>query len=171
MGKGNNRQFNNKMYNYFKNTLFVDLKQTTRIKYYDDLTDFFFSIKDLQHYNPQVFEEVVDNIDGFFDIYKDIMSNISFQDRYLQIAESKKFNAVNALHSMIFSIPANSYIREKLVVAHERLETLMTKYLNDIYSIYRKRLGITGPLMSTRPVNTMKGPKPHNFYFDTYQFY
>lgn len=156
----------------FANVVLRDLKPSSRIRYYPDILDLFYSIKDLQHYNPQVFEEVVDNIDAFFDMYKAIISGVTFADRYLQIADSKKHNAVNALHSMIFSMPGNKYVVKKLDLAHQRLETLLTRYLNNIHNFVRKQNSIRGINNFTRVLDN--GPKEANFYFDrqyTYQFY
>ena len=71
---------------------------------YHDLVDFFFSIQDLSQYNPQAYEEMINNVNSFLVIY-DETKNITrlCEDKY-QIAEQKVYNAVNALHSIIHSL-------------------------------------------------------------------
>jgi len=137
-----------------------------------DMLDFLYSIQDMYEYNPEAYEEMMDNLNVFFKVY-DIMSKGTEQcDYYYQIAESKKGNAVNALHSLVFKVPNNIIVMDKHSRAHKRLETLLNNYLNELYDICHHKVLKHGRNIYNRAINL--GPKESNHFFDndfTYQFY
>lgn len=138
----------------------------------DNVIDLLFSVQDLYKYNPQAYEEVIDNLDSFFEIYGAIKRGSKFCDSYFQIADSKKNNAINAFHSIILTIPANFEMVDKYNRAHKRLETIMNVYLNELYDNCEHDLLKNGYNVYRRMINT--GPKEYNHYFDkdyTYQLY
>jgi len=145
------------------------------IQYDNDLIDFLFSIQDFYQYNPQAYEEMVDNIDHFMEIRDIIFLDTKFCEQYYQIAVNKKDNAVNALQSIIFTIPPNVEITDKLDRAHERLETLLTNHINELYAECQKDLIVNGLNVHKTIIPT--GPKAYNVYSPdvkgkfTYQFY
>ena len=135
----------------------------------DDLIDLLYSIQDFYHYNPQSFEELVDNLDSFFRLYTAIKRGSQFCDQYYQIAESKKDNSLNALHSLIFSIPNHKIVTDKFNRAHKRLETIMNYYINELYDVCKRDLLKNGYNVERREINT--GPKEFNQYYDKYFSY
>ena len=138
----------------------------------EDLVDLLFSIQDWYHYNPQAYEEMIDNLYAFFELYDSIKRGSKFCDQYYQIASSKKNNAINSLHSMIFTIPTHAEVMDKFNRAHKRMETIMNDYLNEIYDVCHRDLLKKGYDITRRAINT--GPKAANHYFDkdyTYQIY
>jgi len=141
-------------------------------EYNQDLIDFIYSIQDMHIYNPESFEEMADNINHFLKIYDIIFENYSLREQYYQIAESKKNNALNAFHAIILSLPVDNKITDKFNRAHKRLETILNKYLNDLYDECRHKLIIQGYNINKRHINI--GPKEANNYFEkdfSYQFY
>lgn len=145
------------------------LKETRE---FDDVVDFVFSIQDLYHYNPKAYEEMIDNIDNFFKVYNIIQIGTRRCDDYYTIADSKRSNAVNALHSMIYELPTSPELNDKHIRAHKRLETLLNKYQNELYDICQRDLLKRGRDVNRRHILT--GPKPANRYSEedfTYQFY
>lgn len=141
-------------------------------KEYKDVVDFIFSIQDFYQYNPKAYEEIVDNLDNFFKVYQIIkIGTPQFNDWY-KIATTKKDNAINAVHSIIFTLPNSPVTNDKHVRAHKRLETIMNKYLNELYDFCERELLKQGRNVNTSQILT--GPKPANHYFEkdyTYQFY
>jgi len=138
----------------------------------DDIIDFLFSIQDFYMYNQQAYEEMIDNLEVFFQIYSQITLDVSYCSYYYQIAESKKENALNSLHSIIFKLPNNRFFIDKYDRAHERLETILLKYINQMYSKCKRDLDKNGYDISKRHIDT--GPVGYNNYFvsDTaYEFY
>lgn len=145
---------------------------TELIKNKKDVYNFLFSIQDMYHYNPRAYEEMVDNIDAFLDIYDRIDKSKNLCEYNYQIAESKKDNAVNSLQSIIHSLPDNKDIVDKLVRSHKRLNTVLHDYLEKIYNECYSDTVKKGYHVHRRAINL--GPKEANHYFDTdysYQFY
>nr|QBK88483.1 MAG: hypothetical protein LCMiAC01_01600 [Mimivirus LCMiAC01] len=143
-----------------------------KIRYHDDIIDFLFSIQDMYEYNPQAYEEMSDNIEAFLTVYDIIHAGTPLCDHYYQIAESKKDNALNSLHSIIYKIPGDNVVVEKHTRAHKRLETILNKYLNKLYDECQHNIVKYGRTVYNRAINL--GPKEHNHYQDkdfSYQFY
>ena len=140
---------------------------------YNDIVEFFFSIQDFYIYNPQAYEEIIDNVDNFLNIYEDLKIGTQFCEDKYKIADSKKRNALNALHSIIYNISANEpVITDKLNVAHKTLEDILNKYQGEILKICNHALIDEGYNM-TRKLLT-NGPSPHNIYpkeTSNYEFY
>ena len=137
-----------------------------------DFVDFIFSVQDFYVFNPQAYEEFIDNLDSFKIIHNNIFAESEFSNFYYQIADSKKNNALNAFHSLIFTLPNNKIFTEKFDRAHKRLETILNKHMNEIYDQCNHNLQKDGYDVLKRQIN--KGPKEFNHYFDkdfTYQFY
>jgi hypothetical protein len=143
------------------------------INNYPDLIDFFFTIQELYNYNPQAYEEIIDNIESMLILYKDIDKITSkCEDRY-QIAESKIRNALNALHSLIFSLENNKMIN-KLNKAHRKLNHILNNYLFKMFKKCEDTKLISGYNSDSRLIEFDK-PKPHNTYNNnnkfSYEFY
>jgi Ca2+/Na+ antiporter len=137
-----------------------------------NIIEFLFSIQDMYKYNPSVYEEIIDNIDVFFQVYDYIFKDVKYCEYYYQIAKSKARNSTNALHSLIYTIPNSKVVTDKLNRAHERLETLMNHYLNEIYNKCNEER-IKGGLDIFK-TQILLGPKPFNEYNHTdytYEFY
>lgn len=138
-----------------------------------DIIDFLFSIQDFYVYNQQAYEELIANIESFLTLYEDIFGgdeDLAFY--YYQIAESKKNNALNSLQSMIYKLPVDPIITDKFDRAHKRLETILNKYMNQLYDKCTHLIIKNGHNIHTRQINT--GPREANHYFDKefgYQFY
>lgn len=143
-----------------------------KFKNHPDIIDFVFSVQDFYVYNPQAYEEFIDNLDNFFSLHRDIFGGNQLQNSYYQIAESKKMNAQNAFMSLIHSLPSNKFITEKFDRAHKRLETILNKYLNELYDRCQTDILRDGFDIYKMQINT--GPKEWNTYLNkpfTYQFY
>lgn len=137
----------------------------------DDIINFFFSVQDLYQYNPQAYEECVDNVRAFFKLYNTVFIGTEFCDDYFIIAKSKKNNALNCFHSLIFKLPQHAVITDKFNRAHKRLETLLTKYLNELFDKCDQNLITNGYSINKRSINL--GPTEYNVYSDidkTYSF-
>ncbi len=138
----------------------------------EDIVDFLFSIQDFYIYNPQTYEEMIDNINAFYTVYDSLLNDEKFANYYYQIAESKKLNALNLLQSFIHNLPNEKLYTDKLDRAHERLETILNVYLNHLYDACDHNLIKNGYNYLTRHINV--GPKEANTYDDTkysFQFY
>ena len=138
----------------------------------DDIVNFVYSIQDMYDFNPLSFEEMIDNIDALLKIRNLLKRGVKNCDYYYQIAESKKNNALNAFHSIIFQLPTSKLLIDKLTRAHKRMETVLNRYINELYDLCYYDLVKQGYHIERRAINL--GPKEHNHYFDkdfTYQIY
>lgn len=137
-----------------------------------DLIDFFFTIQELHDYNPEAYEEMIDNVEAMLRLYKDIDKiTHKCEDRY-QIAESKIRNAVNALHSIIFSLENNKIIN-KLNRSHRKLNKILNSYLLKMFKKCEDIRLVNGYNSDTKLIDFDK-PKPYNTYDDkkfSYEFY
>ena len=122
--------------------------QTTPIisKKYKEINEFLFFIQDFQTYNPPSYENMIDVINEFFTIY-DMFDNITnkttnnteLTDKNPNVPNDLlilKKEALNSLHSIIFKIPSNKNIENKLSNAIEQLDILLSKYIINIKNIY-----------------------------------
>jgi len=146
--------------------------KTKHLEDHHELIDFIFSVQDFYHSNPLAFEEMIDNITSFLELYHIIKAGIKNSDYYYQIADSKKNNAVNSFHSLIHEIPYSRDVTIKFDRAHKRLEKILNNYLNEMHDVYHHEIIELGYDHEKTKINI--GPKGHNHYFDkdfTYQIY
>lgn len=140
-----------------------------------DFIDFIFSVQDFYVFNPLAYEEFIDNLDSFFELRELIFNDEQFINYYFQIADSKKNNALNSFHSLIYNLPNDKTFTEKFDRSHKRLETLLNKEFNQMYDQITFVLQKNGLDTLKRPVQSDLEPKSYMHYFDnkdfTYQFY
>lgn len=96
---------------------------------YDDITKYLFSIQDFYIINPQAYEELIQNLEFFFRTYEESNNNrekIGYNHNLMTIYKS---NSVNALHSIIHTLPNNKDYTEKLNDAIVKLNEILEGYL------------------------------------------
>jgi len=157
---------------YVKSTDFVSHKKEYIIPNINndnkDIIDFVFSIQDLYKYNPNAYQECIDNLNSFFEIYELTMKKIENKGKYYDLAKTYMRNSVNSLQSIIFNLDANNNLVDKLNRSHLRLQTLLNKYLNDIYHKCKEQIFFNGLDNSIKIPE--KGELGYNIYdnFDDY---
>lgn len=135
------------------------------VEKYRDIVDFLYSIQDFHAYNPQAYEEMVDNLTIFFEMYESIQKGAIRCDDYYEIALSKKQNSINSLHSLIYNLPTAGVLHKKLIKAQEVLDELLGKYLNDIYTECNHVILRDGLNKESQVI--YKGPSPYNEFLRT----
>ncbi len=136
-----------------------------------NINDFIFSVQDFYVFNPEAYEEFVDNTNAMMQLHNTILNERQHANHYYQIMESKKYNAMNSFHSLLHSLPNKKEFTEKFNRALRRLDTLLKEILDSAHDtclLYQKH----GLDVMKRQINT--GPKEYNHYFDktfTYQFF
>lgn len=137
-----------------------------------EITQLIDDTQDFRYFNSPEYDVMIDNLNEFFIIYDHIMRGTRFHGQYYQMAESKKNNAINALHSIIFNTPSDKVALVKLNKSYTILETILNKHLNTLYSTIQRSIIVNGYDTQTKIINI--GPKEANHYSDkdfTYQFY
>jgi hypothetical protein len=134
-----------------------------------NIIDFLFSIQDLYVYNPLQYEHIIEYINEFYEQYdKAFIDPTTSAEVYGFIKQSKR-DAINALKSMIFSIPDNQIIRNKINTASITLDTIMSDHLDQISYLIDEQIYIHGYNVNTKIIDY--GPKPYNEYSDMYGSY
>jgi hypothetical protein len=151
--------------------IFPPLSEESRQK--KDIIELLFTIQEYYTYNPQSYEEMIDNINSFMTLYNDVLNGVRNCSENYHIAESKMHNAINALHSIIYKLPASDELMKKFNKAHNRLMKLMNNYLEEMFEKCQEKIIRKGYNNKTKIID--KGPKPFNFYLQdksfTYDFY
>ena len=129
---------------------------------YKDITDFLYSVQEYYYYNPEAYEELLDNIDHFLTVYENSLKSTNASHKLFEIADSKKHAALNALHSIIYTLPADSGLNFKHETALDVLEYLLIQYQEKIYYMTQKYIHENGYDVTYKIPQL--GPKPRNFY-------
>ena len=125
---------------------------------YIDISDLIFSIQDFYTYNPQAYENMIQSIDKFMEIYEYILLDKSLAGDYYSIADTYKRISVNELHSIIISIPADKKLISKLNNATKTLEIVLNKYLYVIYQSNEKHINENGYFNNTKLLSYQINP-------------
>lgn len=153
--KKTNKEMLDKKYNVLR-------PKSTTIEKYSEIIDFLYSIQEMYVYNPQSFEELIENINEFFENYEYTIKFPEIAGKLYSILEVRKTNSLNSLHSIIYNLPSNKFFENKLERAVEKLDSLLSYYLDEVVIIndnYNKSYGFTN-----NSVIINKGPKEVNYY-------
>lgn len=142
---------------------------TSNIKSRDDLTDFIFSIQDLYAYNPIQYEEMISNIEYFYDKFQLSFVDNKTSDINYGLMEEYKRNALNSLKSIIFSIPTDNIIRTKINNATDNLDKILTNDLNKISYLIDENIYKNGYNVNTKIIDY--DIKSSNEYISNYDVY
>lgn len=98
---------------------------------YDEIVDFFYSIREYAHYHYFAYEKSIKSIDHFFKIYWYVFNtpNITNCTHHVQLAEEKIHDALNHLRSVEFKQNIQQDTHDKLQLAINHLHIMMNKYL------------------------------------------
>ena len=135
----------------------------------NDIVDFLFSIQDLYMYLPQQYEVMVNSINYFYDLYNDII--IDHKTCYANYDTMKRFkrDALNALMSLIYTIPEDIRVRKKINESVLVLDKIMTKDLDQISYIIDDYTYKNGYSVDTKIIDY--GCKAVNEYEDIFQIF
>lgn len=139
------------------------------IKKYKDIIDLLYSIQDFSVHNPQTFEEMIDNIKAFFTLYESLQKGVERCEDYYDIAISKKENALNCLHALIYDSHARIPGVNKIMKAQEVLSDMLSVYLGEMRDICILSLRTTGFHNQRKLLQEVK-PAAYNKYLNTTDF-
>lgn len=139
---------------------------------YTNLVNFIYSIQDFYIYNPQSYENMIDEIDNFLLIYEEAKNLPNLAGINYGIMEKHKQYALNHLHSLIFGLPSNISVTDKLNRSIDELDNILSEYHDELYNQNKINIAQYGYNNSSILINT--GPKEKNYYEDreyTYNVY
>ncbi len=136
-----------------------------------ELVELLLDIKEYHEYNPSVYRKIILIIDRFLNIVNDMEKNTSRMGNLYQIAEQQKYKAINALHSMIHTVPQTDTTVEKHKHALKKMEILLNTHLDNIYNYMVYSYGKDEINTSTKFIYK-NHPKGHNYGINNnYDFY
>lgn len=144
-------------------------KVTEDTKEHDEIINFLFSIQDMYVYNPIQYIEMINNINFFYDLYKTAQVDNSTVYTGYDLMKQYKRNALNALSSIIFSLPEDRRVRDKINTSAKILDDIMTKDLDQISYMLDNYTYKNGYSVNTKIIDY--GPKPANDYDDMFKNY
>lgn len=130
----------------------------------NDVQNFLFSIQDFYQYNPQVYEDFIEELDNFFMIYDQVIINQQLSGINYNLLEDKRRLLCSILESIIYNIPPNLIYEKKLQNAVSVLDFILEEYTNTVKQIFKKDISENGYINSTQLPNT--GPLAYNAYDD-----
>jgi len=133
------------------------------------IIDVMFSIQDMYSYNPLQYEEVIRNINQFYDKYK--LSFVDSKTSHINYDLMKQYkrDALNALMSLIHTIPEDKRYIDKLNNSTIVLDGIMTKHLDQISFLIDEDIYKRGYNIDTKNIDY--GPKSFNEYDDMFKNY
>lgn len=135
----------------------------------NDVIDLVYNLQDFFYDNPQVFEEMIDNLNIFFKVYDDTMIGRHTCSQNYEIAKSKMHNAVNSLHSIIYSLDSDKDTNSKFNRATKQMYKVLSHYLDKINAKCEEHLIRNGYNVTTKLIEHNQ-PKPFNFYLTGKKF-
>lgn len=134
---------------------------------YDDVIKYQFSIQDFYNNNPQVFEEMSQNLESFYRTYEESNNNPKQAGRNYGLMVLYKKNAVNSVHSLIHTLETNVDYTDKLNRAIGTLDAILQRYIDKVEKIYKEYLHEYGYNVNTKIIN--KGETPANEFDEKYK--
>ncbi len=134
---------------------------------YKDIINFLFSIQDYYKYNPQTYENIVDNLDDFFHLYEEVYKLNNLAGTNYKLMNTIKSDTINTLHSLIYKLPEDFAYINKLNLSFDILNKILSKYLYDIYKINKSNILNKGYNINTIIINHNE-PTPYSTYDKIY---
>ena len=134
---------------------------------YKDIQNFLFSIQDYYKYNPETYENIVDNLDNFFHLYEEVYKLNDLAGTNYKLMNNIKSDTINLLHSLIYKLPEDIAYIDKLNKSFDILNKILSKYLFDIYKMNNNNIINKGYNINTIIINQNE-PLPFTSYDKIY---
>lgn len=150
-----------------KSTILPQLTDETNEQ--ENIVDFLFSIQDLYACSPQQYTDMVRNINYFYGLYK--MTFVDNKTSYLNYGMMKQYkrDALNAISSIIYSLPEDKRVRDKVNTSTVVLDGIMTQHLDHVSYVTDDYTYKNGYSIDTKIIDY--GPKAANEYGDMFKIY
>lgn len=100
--------------------------------------DYLFSIQEFYEINPQTYEDIIENMDIFFDRYYETEKDNSLAGVNYKIMIDQKSYIEELLQSMIYKFPSNKEYTEKLKKSVKNIKLILDEYIEKIIVINNK---------------------------------
>lgn len=137
---------------------------------YPDLINLFFNIREFYDYNNKAMENCIENVDSILQLYSDINIGIKYCDKNVDVIKILKNNALNNLHSIIFSLENNKILEKKLKKALNELHIILNYFEDNVIDICNKKIDKYGYTYDKKYIYK-NGPKAYNLSLQNTDFY
>lgn len=145
--------------------------QPTELLLHNEMVDFLFSIQEFYSYNPQAYEDMIEQIDIFFKLYNEVHNNNDLASIDYELMTDHMNSAINSLQSLVFKMTPDVKRDQKLKNAVLTLRKICETYLNEVYLIYQERLYEVGYTTNTKLITKLNIGYDTTFidpYYSTY---
>lgn len=134
---------------------------------HEEMINFLYSIQEIYKYNPGSYEEMINNLDNFFDSYAEIQINNLVASTNFNDMKIFKRNALNSLHAILLNITPATHgaYAEKLNESLNKLEDFLNYYLKNVYLIGKENIDNKG--YDTNTVTMSDSPYLEKNIYDT----
>lgn len=155
---------NDKRKEYVNNILVENKKSTLLPKsqkvHDEDMQNFLFSTQNFYQYNPQAYEDFIEELDSFIEIYEQSNNNPKLSGANYNLLNDKKRSLLFTFNSILFNLPPNMMHETKLYNFVKTLNFILEKYLNNIAILFKHNIKQNGYNASTELPKT--GPMARN---------
>lgn len=132
------------------------------INTYPEFVNYLFSIQEFYSISPPNYESMVDNIANLLELYEESISNNQTGANNYPLAKEARSNALNYLSTIIFRLPSDkdNYYLEKLNMAREQLDVLLTNLVQEIYEANNNYIKTYGFNRQTQIIDHITEPEP-----------
>ena len=130
-----------------------------------DIYNFLFSVQEFYDYNPNIYTNIIINLDKFLEIYNDILIDNSFAGKYYDIINDIKYEILSLFQSFIFKLPDDNFVVRKYNDAKYKLEDILNKYTTHVFNINRKYIKKNGINNTTDFLSKYKLKESYNVPF------
>jgi len=129
------------------------IPKSGRLKNYNNIINFLFSIQDFYVYNPPAYEDMVQSLDIFFIYYEEVLNNNKLAGGHYDILSDRKKYILNSLQSIIYDFPVNAKYTKKLNDSVKILNDILTEYMVNIKKINSNNIYTNGYNMNTKLIS------------------
>jgi hypothetical protein len=115
-----------------------------KIEEYPELVNFLFSIQDFYRYNPPSYEEMIFNLNDFILAYEQALLDNKLAGINYKLCDNFKINILNSLHAIIYNLPDNKEVINKLNESINEFENILTLKMDELFDINKKYIMTNG---------------------------
>lgn len=137
---------------------------------YPELINLFFNIREFYDYNSKAITNCIKNVDSLLQIYSDINIGIKYCDKNVDVIKTLKKDALNDLHSVIFSLENNKILEKKLKKALDELHKILNYFEDNMIDSCNKEIDDHG-YTNDKKYLYKNEPKAYNLSINNKDFY
>lgn len=141
----------------------INPKPNQQLQNHPDLVDFLYSIRNLNHVNPDAFKTIIIDMNNFIQLYDEIMNNqMIYCTENLEVAVDFIRDAQNNLQSMIYNLDSSQLVTWQFHNSLKEFQFLVRQYVKRM--IDKCNCVDEDQINNGTKFYQEYGPKPVNYY-------